>query len=53
MREARAQGLRLWRDDTVFCLDDDNDTVFKTDRTGLDGLQVISAWLIARAKEEA
>jgi hypothetical protein len=48
MRRAREQGLHLWRHDVAFLLDDDGDeTVFKTDQAGLDGLKAISAWLIA------
>jgi hypothetical protein len=52
MHTARERGLHLWRDDVAFVLDDDGDnTVFKTDLAGLEGLQAIRAWLIARGDD--
>jgi hypothetical protein len=52
MRTAREQGLHLWRDDVAFLLDDDGDnTVFKTDLAGVDGLEAIGAWLVANERD--
>jgi hypothetical protein len=47
MRTAREQGLRLWRESGVFRLNDGtDDTVFKTDKTGVDALAAIGAFLV-------
>jgi hypothetical protein len=54
MRKAREQGLHLSRHDAVFYVADDaDDIVFKTDKTGRDGLEAIGVFLIEHDAEGA
>jgi hypothetical protein len=54
MQMAREQGLRLWQDRGVFRLEDDrDDTVFKTEKAGLDALSAIGAFLTEKTTPRA